>query len=124
MAWIAVACGGALGALCRYAIMIYSASLAAHRFPVATLSVNILGSLLIGCVYVLVIEKMALPDHWRLILMAGFLGAFTTFSTFALEALLLWQNGHSYMAVGYIFTSLVCCLTAVTLGYQLTFRFF
>lgn len=122
MAWLAVAIGGALGALSRYAIVLYCAAYV-HRFPFPTLGINVLGSFLIGVVYVMIIEKAALSHEWRLILMAGFLGAFTTFSTFALESLLLWQNGHAYIAAGYIISSLVCCLVAVTLGYQLTLRF-
>ena len=124
MHWLAVALGGALGAMARYGIVLYTLPVITHRFPVATLAANIVGSLLIGVVYVLVVEKAVLGEQARLMLMTGFLGALTTFSTFALESMTLFQNGYAAMAVIYLFASVSGCLLAVWLGYTLTFRFF
>ena len=116
MHWLAVALGGALGALGRYAVTNYTYSLMENRFPLGTLVVNVLGSLLIGICYVVIIEKGLIDPAWRNVLMAGFLGAFTTFSTFSLDALILWQNGHTVTALFYVAASVLTCLAAVALA--------
>lgn len=122
MAWLAVALGGAVGAMGRYAVTIYTFPVLANRFPLATLTVNIIGSLLIGVCYVLIIEKSVLAPEWRNWLMAGFLGAFTTFSTFALDAVTLWQNGHGQLALIYVAISVCACILAVATGIECTLR--
>lgn len=124
MQWLAVAIGGALGAMARYGITAYLFPVAANRFPVGTLSANLIGSLLIGIFYVLIIEKASLPAEARGWIMAGFLGALTTFSTFALDAVTLWQNGHGMTAMVYTAASMLGCIIAVVVGMQLALRFF
>lgn len=124
MQWLAVAVGGALGALGRQAITHYTYPLMENRFPLATLLVNILGSFLIGVCYVAIVERGLIGPEWRGLLMAGFLGAFTTFSTFSLDALHLWQNGHGLAALVYIVLSLGGCLAAVSLAVYLSLRLF
>ena len=120
MNWIAIAIGGALGAMARYGVnpLVFDAS--AQRFPYATLSVNVLGSFAMGFLFVIIAEKAMLPPVMRSMLMVGFLGAFTTFSTFSLDALGLWQNGHLLMALVYALGTVVLCLAAVCLGVWLT----
>jgi len=120
MHWISVALGGALGALCRYWISITLLPVGSYKFPLATLSVNVAGSLLMGVLYVLIVEKGGLPDQARSILMVGFLGAFTTFSTFSLDALNLWQNGGQLMALIYVVSTVALCLLAITFAIWLT----
>ncbi len=122
MQWLAVAIGGALGAMGRYAVTGYAYPLFENRFPLGTLIVNVLGSLLMGVFYVLIIERGILPAEWRNFLMAGFLGAFTTFSTFSLDALNLWQNGHVTAAFGYVALSVFTSLVAVALSVNLTLK--
>lgn len=130
MQWLAIALGGALGAMARFGITIYSASLMESslvmnaRFPLGTLLVNVIGSALIGVCYVLIIEKGALSPEWRHVLMVGFLGAFTTFSTFSLDALNMWQNGHQFLALSYVAITFVATLTAVAASVAVTLRFF
>lgn len=130
MQWLAIALGGALGAMARYAVTIQCASWMSSavvmnaRFPLGTLIVNVLGSALIGVCYVLIIEKGALSAEWRHILMVGFLGAFTTFSTFSLDALNMWQNGHQFLALSYVSITFVASLVAVATAATLTLRFF
>ncbi|MDM3871951.1 fluoride efflux transporter CrcB [Porticoccus sp. W117] len=112
MQWLAVALGGALGAVCRFGVNTLVFPLLGGRFPLGTLLVNLSGSFLMGILYVLVVDKGVLPGEWRNLLMVGFLGAFTTFSAFSLDALALWQNGHPALSLGYIVTSVVGCLLA------------
>ncbi len=119
MIWLAVAVGGALGAVCRYAISLYWP--AEHgSFPWATLSANALGALLIGIFYVLLVEKSLLAPQWQPLITVGFLGALTTFSSFALDAVLLWQQGQGLIALGYIVTSLLLCLLLARVGIGFT----
>ncbi|MCB1661791.1 MAG: fluoride efflux transporter CrcB [Pseudomonadales bacterium] len=113
---LAIAVGGALGALSRYWVVGVITSLFERSFPFGTLVVNILGSLLIGILYVLIIEKLDVAAEWHAILMVGFIGAFTTFSTFSLETLILLQEGRVTAALTYIFSSVCVCLLAVALG--------
>ena len=120
MHWISVALGGALGAVCRYWVSVSLLSVSGYKFPFATLSVNVIGSLLMGILYVLIVEKCGLPDQTRNILMVGFLGAFTTFSTFSLDAISLWQNGGQLMALIYVFATVALCLIAIIFAIWLT----
>ena len=119
MQWLFVALGGALGAMSRFAITAYLYPIAGNRFPLGTLVVNILGCVLVGAAYVLIIEKAVLSPYWRHLIMTGFLGALTTFSTFSLDALTLWQNGLHSVAVIYIVANVVLCLLAVAASWYL-----
>lgn len=120
MNWIAVAVGGALGAIARYAVSTWIFQVSSHKFPYATLTVNVLGSFLMGILFVVIIERSALPVEMRSLWMIGFLGAFTTFSTFSLDALGLWQNGHLFMALLYVLATVVLCLLAISSSIWLT----
>lgn len=119
MQWLAVAIGGALGAVCRYGISCLLPN-HANQFPYATLWVNIAGSFVIGILYVIIVERGLLPSEARNLLMVGFLGALTTFSTFSLDALVLWQNDQQIMALIYVIATLVLCLLAVSGAIWLT----
>lgn len=120
MHWLVIAIGGAVGAMGRYAVNGWVYQLTDHRFPFGTFTVNVLGSFLMGIFYVLIVEKAALPPAARDLLMIGFLGAFTTFSAFSLDALALWQNGHLLLAVIYVATSVILCLMAIFCSIWLT----
>ncbi|MDG1693367.1 MAG: fluoride efflux transporter CrcB [Porticoccaceae bacterium] len=120
MHWISVALGGAVGAVCRYWVSVSLLPVSGYKFPFATLSVNVIGSLFMGILYVLIVEKGGLPDQARNILMVGFLGAFTTFSTFSLDAISLWQNGGQLMALIYVFATVALCLIAIIFAIWLT----
>lgn len=120
MQWLAVASGGALGAMARFAVNGWLYPVYEHRFPLATLVINVSGSVLMGVFYVLVIERGVLAPEWRNFVMVGMLGAFTTFSTFSLEAMALWQNGHLPLALAYIVASVVLSLGGLTLAVIVT----
>ena len=93
MRLLLLALAGAAGALCRYGIYRWLAVEAAGSFPWATVAANGLGSFLFGLVWVLADEAEVLTSDQRVIILAGFLGAFTTFSTFAFETTALLQGG-------------------------------
>ncbi len=113
-----IACGGALGAVGRHALVAWIHDQLGLRFAVGTLLVNLLGSTLIGVLYVLVIERAQLHADWRELLMIGFLGAFTTFSTFSLDAVLMWQSGSIAWAAVYVGASVLLCLAGAGAGMQ------
>ncbi|MGL6159208.1 fluoride efflux transporter CrcB [Microbulbifer sp.] len=112
MQWLAIALGGAVGAILRHLITVWSYPVFNGKFPLGTLIVNVSGSFLIGIAYVMIVERALLGPEWRLLLMTGLFGALTTFSTFSLESLILWHNGQPLTALGYILISLVLCLGA------------
>lgn len=115
-----VALGGASGALSRHLLANWVHELWEGRLPLGTLLVNMLGSFAIGIVYVLVVEKAALHPDWRGVLIVGFLGAFTTFSTFSLETIGLLEAGHPGQALAYMFGSAVLCVTMAGAAIALT----
>lgn len=111
--FLQVAMGGAIGATARYGV--YRA-IAWHGpgFPVATVVVNALGSLLMGLLVALLAHRWG--NHYAPLLLTGMLGGFTTFSAFSLDALTLWERGQTGGAVVYVVASVVLSLAAVLAG--------
>jgi fluoride exporter len=118
MIWLMVAVGGALGAMARYGLSLCF-PLQPSKFPIATFSANIIGCFIMGILYVVIVEKTLISPQWRFFLNVGFLGALTTFSTFSLEAFLMWQQQHLLLACVYVLTTSIGCLLAVWAGYRL-----
>jgi CrcB protein len=114
-----VGIGGAAGSILRYLLSVVSAKYFVSAFPVATFATNIVGCLLIG-LFAGWIDRVLMGDPtWRLLLLTGFCGGFTTFSAFAIENLRLLQNGHLPTAFLYISLSVVLGIAAVTAGLAL-----
>jgi len=114
-----IALGGASGAVARYLMSGLVNQVFSGRWPAGTLMVNMAGSFCIGVVFVL-LEKAVLHPDWRSVLMVGFLGAFTTFSTFSLDTYELLEHGLVFQALGYVAASVVLCVLMAGLSIYLT----
>ncbi len=115
----AIAIGGAAGSVLRYGVSQGIHALVGRGFPWGTLVVNSLGSLLIGFLFVYLVERLAVSEVLRAALFIGLLGGFTTFSTFSLETLVLIEEASYLKAVINIFISVVLCLAGAWLGMTL-----
>ncbi|HHZ88140.1 MAG TPA: fluoride efflux transporter CrcB [Chromatiaceae bacterium] len=113
---LAIALGGASGALMRFWVSGGIYTLFGRGFPYGTLVVNVLGSLLMGVLFVVLQERVALSPEWRAGLQIGLLGAFTTFSTFSIETLNLLQQGEQMRAMLNVVISVVACIGAAWVG--------
>lgn len=112
----AIAAGGALGSVMRFALHEWVSGYWGREFPWGTLAVNVLGSLVLGILVVILVERFAVDPIWRLALMVGLLGGFTTFSSFSLDAVYLLANGAYLRAFAYMAGSVVLCVAAAALG--------
>jgi CrcB protein len=112
----AIALGGALGALARYGVGRGVHAVVGAGFPYGTLLVNVAGCLAIGYLYVELTERSIAAPEVRALLMTGFLGAFTTFSAFSMETLLLAEQGAMLKAAANVGLNVALCLTAAWLG--------
>ena len=113
---VAIAAGGAIGALLRYWMSTAVQGRTGSVFPYGTLTVNVVGSLLIGFLYIWLIERMAAGPAVRAFLLVGVLGAFTTFSTFSIETLNLMESGQLGKALVNVLASVIVCVGAAGLG--------
>jgi len=117
LTWLFVGLGGFFGAISRFLIAGFAQKLAGTTFPVGTLTVNVLGSFLIGFL-VLLFENLIAPQ-WKAFFVTGFLGALTTFSTFSYETTVLLQEGLIAKALLNITLNVVLCITATLSGMAL-----
>lgn len=113
---LVVGSGGFIGAASRYLLAIFINKLYSGSFPISTLVINVLGSFFIG--FLTQLFAVNYPDNKNLMLFltTGVLGGFTTFSTFSLETINLFQNGNTLQAVLNMSLSIAFCLTGTFLG--------
>ena len=111
-----IAVGGALGAVMRFLSQATVYELVGKTFPYGTLFVNVTGSFLMGLLSIFLVEKFNLSAEWHLAILVGVLGSFTTFSTFSLETLVLFEQGDMYKAMTNILLSVMLCVAAVWAG--------
>lgn len=116
---LSVAVGGAFGAVARYLINISPLQNLFQPFPFPTFLINIVGSFLIGFLLILLTDKITVADNFRIAVMIGFLGAFTTFSTFELEIWGLIKNNQYLIAFVYLFLSILLGFIGVLAGIRL-----
>ena len=114
--FLAVSVGGILGANTRYLVSLYIAERLGTAFPYGTLLINVTGSLIIGFFLTLATERFSLDPHWRLFFATGFLGAYTTFSSYTFEAAQLVRDGSYGLAFVYLFGSVLAGMLGVFAG--------
>jgi CrcB protein len=115
-AYVAIAIGGVLGCWARYAMTNLVQAIYGREFPYATLSINLLACFLMGFLFEETLERLTISPLLRLGILTGFIGGFSTFSTFAMETLLLAEQGELAKSLLYVLLSVVFGLVAVTGG--------
>ena len=120
--YLAVLSGAGLGGLARYIVGSAIAARWGGRFPLATFLVNITGSFLAGLLMILLTERFTVHPNWRLFLMVGVLGGYTTFSAFQVETFTAARAGERWTALGYVLSSVIFGYAAVWLGAWLAGR--
>ncbi len=113
---VLVGAGGALGAIARYLINLSPLANVFEKFPLPTLVINVLGSFLIGFCLIVLTDRIEVSDNFRLAVIVGFLGAFTTFSTFEMETYGLLKERLAVSAVVYVFLSVLIGFAALLAG--------
>jgi CrcB protein len=115
----AIAAGGSIGAVMRYLVSTGVYGWLGRGFPYGTLVVNVLGSLVMGLLYELFLQRLSVSPEIRAVLLVGFLGAFTTFSTFSIETINLIEQGYLLKAMTNILASVILCVLAAWCGLQM-----
>lgn len=121
---LAVAVGGAVGAVLRYLVSGWTQRMAGPAFPAGTLAVNVIGCLLLGFLGAAFSRYVLVRDEWRLVILVGGLGAFTTYSTYGYETVTLINEGQRWYALVNVVASNAAGLTAVWAGYRLAERWY
>ncbi len=115
---LAIGLGGGIGSISRYAIAVFAEKFTPTNFPLGTLTANLLGCLLIGFFWGY-FERIPISHEFRLFIFTGFLGGFTTFSTFARETEQFFKAGEPLHAISYLLMSNILGITMVALGFLL-----
>jgi len=114
--YVMVGLGGFVGAIARFWVGVYIANRMGTRFPYGTFVINISGSFIIGLVITVLAERSSLSPNWRYLIPIGFVGAYTTFSTFEFETLRAIQDGQIAIGMLNVFGSVIAGFIAVWLG--------
>jgi CrcB protein len=120
MTYLIVFLGGGIGAALRHGINILSARWLGTAFPYGTLFENVSGSLAIGLLAGYLASKGGVSQHWSLFLTTGVLGGYTTFSTFSLDTVLLYERGEPWLALFYVALSVVVAVGALFAALAIT----
>ena len=118
--FIAIFLGGGCGALSRYLIIDQMNKLGTNSFPYGTMLVNVLGAFLIGVIYYLLMSKIIINEQLKVFITIGFLGGFTTFSSFNLDFFRLIESGNIFPALMYALATLLTTIVAFYIGYSLS----
>lgn len=119
MGYLLVFIGGGLGSMARYGLSAFGMRLVGQGFPWPTLVINILGSALMGALMGWLATQGSAPQSLRLFIATGVLGGFTTFSTFSLETVLLYERGQLGLAIAYVAASVAVGVGALVLAMRL-----
>ena len=115
---LSVAIGGAAGALARYGTVVVYQRYAPTTFPLAILTVNVIGSLLFGLIWAYAEDREWISENMRLLVLTGFLGSFTTFSTFAFDEAMFIRSSSWAIFVANLLISNAAALAAVFVGFR------
>lgn len=113
---LVIALGGALGSVLRFLISKIIQNYYPYNFPLGIFTVNFIGCFLIGLLATLFLDRFNVSQAWRAFILIGFLGGFTTFSSFTIDAVNLLRKGVELQGVMYVFISVVFCLLATWMG--------
>ncbi len=116
LTYLSVAVGGAFGAVARYGLGTWISNKWIHPFPLHTFVINISGALVLGFLSALFLDKLTVSPEMRMALTVGFLGAFTTFSTFGYETIMLIKDGQALTALLYTVLSVIIGCVSVYAG--------
>ena len=114
--FVIVSIGAIVGANARWIISRYTAKLLGPVFPYGTLVINITGSLIVGFFIIWTSERVLVDPRWRLLIVVGFCGAFTTFSSYAFETMAYFEQGQWALMVANVLSNNLLCLGAVLAG--------
>jgi fluoride exporter len=120
--YMMVLIGGGIGAVARYAASAAVSARFGGRFPLGTLVINVSGSFLVGVLMTLLTERLQPHPNWRLLLVVGFLGGYTTFSAFEYETLQAVREGDKWIGLLYVIGSVTFGYIAVWIGTALVGR--
>jgi CrcB protein len=121
--YVLVMLGGGLGAVSRFVVATLVTKFYSATFPLGTFAINVTGSFLIGVLMTLFLNRPHIHTNWRLFLVTGILGGYTTFSSFEWEALATWRGGASLVSFLYVGSSVALGLAGVWLGFLAANRF-
>ena len=121
---ISIFAGGGLGALLRYGVISNISKILPSTFPYGTLTVNITGALIIGIIYSLLSQKISISENLKLLITVGFLGGFTTFSTFNLDFFQLLENSKIAAAMIYALGTFITTIIGFYIGFSVIRLFY
>jgi CrcB protein len=114
--FLVISTGAILGANARWVLSRYAARVLSPVFPYGTLFINVTGSFVVGFFMIWASERVLLDPRWRLLVVVGFCGSFTTFSSFAFETMAYFEQGQWLMMLGNFLSNNLLCLGAVLAG--------
>lgn len=117
--FLVISLGAIFGANARYFLSRYAAKILGPMFPYGTLIINVLGSLIVGFFVIWTTERVLVNPRWRLLVVVGFCGAFTTFSSYAFETMAYFEQGQWLLMLVNFFSNNVLCLGAALAGMAL-----
>jgi fluoride exporter len=117
--FLAISVAAIVGANLRYLLNRFAAREFTSAFPYGTLGINVIGSLIVGFFVIWTTERLLVDPRWRLLVVVGFCGSFTTFSGYAFETMALFEQGRWQLMLANIFSQNLLCLGAAVAGIML-----